>query len=66
MVARFRPADRLTMGAKIRKLLRNERGATAIEYGLILTFIAMALLGAMTMLGSKVSSNFNNIAAGFG
>ena len=35
----------------LRKLLRTERGATAIEYGLIAALIAVSCIGALKMLG---------------
>ena len=43
----------------IRKLFRNEDGATAIEYGLIAALIAVAAIGAMSALGDSISSTFN-------
>ncbi|ATI79009.1 Flp family type IVb pilin [Sphingobium scionense] len=46
----------------IRKMLKNEKGATAIEYGLIAALIAVAAIGAMTSLGSKLGSTFNNVS----
>ena len=46
----------------LRKLFRNEKGATAIEYGLIAALIAVAAITAMTTLGEKVSTTFNNVA----
>ncbi len=45
----------------IRKMLKNEKGATAIEYGLIAALIAVAAIGAMSSLGTKLSSTFNNV-----
>ena len=42
----------------IRKMLKNEEGATAIEYGLIAALIAVAAIGAMTSLGSSLKSTF--------
>ena len=48
---------------KIIKLLRNDRGATAIEYGLIAALIAVAAIGAMQGIGTKLSSTFNNVGA---
>ena len=45
-----------------RKLRKSEKGATAIEYGLIAALIAVAAVGAMTALGNAVSSTFNNAA----
>ena len=48
----------------IRKMLKNEKGATAIEYGLIAALIAVAAIGAMTSLGTKLSGTFNNVSGG--
>jgi len=45
------------------KLVRNSDGATAIEYGLIAALIAVAAIGAMQGIGSKLSSTFNNTSA---
>jgi pilus assembly protein Flp/PilA len=42
------------------KLLRNEAGATAIEYGLIAALIAVAAIAAMQGLGGALSTTFNN------
>ncbi|MDH7795236.1 MULTISPECIES: Flp family type IVb pilin [unclassified Beijerinckia] len=44
------------------KFIRNESGATAIEYGLIAGLIAVAIITAVTFTGSKVASQFNAIA----
>jgi len=43
----------------VKKLFRNEAGATAIEYGLIAALIAVAAVTAMTNLGSAVSTSFD-------
>jgi pilus assembly protein Flp/PilA len=45
-----------------RKLLKNDKGATAIEYGLIAALIAVAAVAAMGTLGNTVSNTFNNAA----
>jgi pilus assembly protein Flp/PilA len=45
---------------KIVKLIRNTKGATAIEYGLIAALIAVAAITAMTSIGTKLSGTFNN------
>lgn len=47
----------------MRKFLRNVRGATAIEYGLIAALIAVAAIAAMQGLGSQLAATFNNIAS---
>jgi pilus assembly protein Flp/PilA len=51
------------MSVLFRKLVRDESGATAIEYGLIVTLISTAAIGAFTVVGSSVSTGMNNVAA---
>ncbi len=46
----------------VRKMLKDNKGATAIEYGLIAALIAVAAITAMTSLGSKLGSTFNNVS----
>jgi pilus assembly protein Flp/PilA len=41
--------------------LRDERAATAIEYGLIVTGIALVIIPALTGLGSKLKTTFTTI-----
>jgi pilus assembly protein Flp/PilA len=43
------------------KLIRNEEGATAIEYGLIAALIAVAAIAAMTSLGSNLNTTFGEV-----
>jgi pilus assembly protein Flp/PilA len=45
----------------IKKLFKNEEGATAIEYGLIAALIAVAAITAMTSLGSNLGNTFNKV-----
>ncbi len=45
------------------KLVRDSKGATAIEYGLIAALIAVAAIAAMQGIGSKLSTTFNNASA---
>jgi|LNFM01.1.fsa_nt_gb pilus assembly protein Flp/PilA len=44
-----------------KNLLRDEQGATAIEYGLIAALIAVAAITAMTALGGELSETFNTV-----
>lgn len=44
-------------------LLRNTRGATAIEYGLIAALIAVAAISAMQGLGNKLKTTFTNVTS---
>jgi pilus assembly protein Flp/PilA len=46
----------------IRKFVKSSKGATAIEYGLIAALIAVAAVSAMTTLGGKISTTFNNVS----
>lgn len=46
---------------RIRKLLRNSKAATAIEYGLIASLIAIGVVTAAKNLGTKVSSTFTAV-----
>jgi pilus assembly protein Flp/PilA len=47
----------------IRRLLRNRKGATAIEYGLIAALIAVAAITAMSALGTQLNTTFNNVTS---
>ncbi len=47
---------------KMRELIKNSKGATAIEYGLIAALIAVAAITAMSGLGNKLSTTFNNVS----
>lgn len=46
---------------KIRTFLKNSKGATAIEYGLIAALIAVAAIAAMGALGNQLSKTFGNV-----
>ena len=48
--------------SKFIKLIRNTKGATAIEYGLIAALIAVAAIAAMQNIGSKLGETFNNVS----
>ena len=49
------------MLVQIKKFLRDEEGATAVEYGLIAALIAVVILGAVTGVGEKLEIVFNDI-----
>jgi len=44
------------------RLRHDETGATAIEYGLIASLIAVVIIGAVTTVGTSLSTTFTNIA----
>lgn len=45
-----------------RKMLKDSKGATAIEYGLIAALIAVAAITAMGTVGNKLTNTFNNVS----
>jgi pilus assembly protein Flp/PilA len=44
------------------RFVRDESGATAIEYGLIAALIAVVVIGAVTAVGTGLSGTFNTVA----
>ena len=48
------------------KFLRDQSGATAIEYGLIAACIALAIIAAVGMTGDKLVALFTSLLAAFG
>ncbi len=46
----------------IKKFVRDTKGATAIEYGLIAALIAVAAITARGALGNQLSTTFNNVS----
>ena len=45
----------------LRKLRRDERGATAIEYGLICALIIIAMMGGLSALGGGVNGSWGKL-----
>jgi pilus assembly protein Flp/PilA len=46
-----------------KSFLRNESGATAIEYGLIAAGISVAIITVVNGLGSKLNNTFNDVTS---
>ena len=44
------------------RFLRDTRGATAIEYGLIAALIAVIIIGAVSNVGTKLSTTFTTVS----
>ena len=51
---------------KIRNFIRNNKAATAIEYGLIAALIAVACIAALQGLGGKLNGTFNTVSGSLG
>jgi pilus assembly protein Flp/PilA len=54
------------MFSSITRFIRDEEGATAIEYGLIAGLIAAVLVGVLTSLGTTISGKFGEILTALG
>ena len=52
-----------TAGRALRPFLADERGATAIEYALICSLIACAIVAALTLVGTSVQNTFNEVSS---
>ena len=50
------------MTSALAAVREEERGATAVEYGLIVALIAAIIIGIVTTLGRKVSDNFQKVS----
>jgi pilus assembly protein Flp/PilA len=51
------------MHSLAKRFIQAESGATAIEYGLIVALIAVFIIGAVTAVGSNLSTQFNSVAS---
>ena len=47
----------------MKRFAADQSGATAIEYGLLASLIAVAIIGAATTLGTNMKATFNAVAA---
>lgn len=59
----FNAITKKFVDARIR-LTREETGATAVEYGLIVGLIAVVIIGAVFALGGNLQTMFNNVNTG--
>ncbi|MFZ5453545.1 MAG: Flp family type IVb pilin [Thermodesulfobacteriota bacterium] len=51
---------------KVKNFIREEEGASAVEYGLLVALIAVVIIGAVTTLGTNLSSRFTTVATAIG
>ncbi|GAA0565375.1 hypothetical protein GCM10010172_56130 [Paractinoplanes ferrugineus] len=58
--------ERLTiLTAYVRAALQNDEGATAVEYGLLVTFIAIVIIVGVSAFGTHLSDVFTNLTGKF-
>ncbi len=51
------------MTTLLKRFVKDESGATAIEYGLIAAGISVAIIAAVQSLGGRIGTTFNNVAS---
>jgi pilus assembly protein Flp/PilA len=51
---------------RLKKFFRDEEGATAVEYGLMVALIAIVIIAAVTLLGQNLSTKFDSVATEVG
>ena len=54
------------LAAAARNFVRNEEGATAVEYALMVALIAVVIIAAVTTLGSNASTKFSTAGSAIG
>ena len=50
------------MACMLSSLLRDESGATAIEYGLIAALISVVIIGVLSLIGTNLNTKFTQIS----
>jgi pilus assembly protein Flp/PilA len=54
---------RTAIALKLHALKIDRRAVTAIEYALIAALIAVVIIGAVSLVGTKIGNTFNNVAS---
>lgn len=52
-----------TLGFNLKNRLNNEKGATAVEYGIMVALIAVVIIVAVTAVGTNLSSMFTSVSS---
>jgi pilus assembly protein Flp/PilA len=55
----------VNMMKKIKTMISNKKGQGMVEYGLIISLIAVAVIGALVVLGPKISALFTTVSGKF-
>ena len=63
--SRLRSPGDANMISNLKRLWREDEGATAVEYGLIVAAIAMTVVLIFMLIGNKANNTLNNVAAKF-
>ena len=62
ILLKFLKERRPTLMNRLFTFFKNDRGASAVEYGLLVALIAAVIVGAVTLLGGNLQATFNYIA----
>ncbi len=63
MLSTVNGVRRLIVSQFLKSFVKDESGATAIEYGLIAAGISIVIVGAVQLIGPRLDTTFDNIAA---
>ena len=62
----MKPAGRAAARSLVKQWLADERGATAVEYGLILSLIFLVIVSSVTAFGNNTTTLINHVASVIG
>jgi len=54
------------MKERLKQFIREEEGASAVEYGLLVAGIAVVVMSAIYLIGSNLNTQFQDVAAKLG
>ena len=54
--------NRIRIGQTVRRFANDDSGATAVEYGLLVALIALAIVVAVNQLGARIAAIFNSLS----
>jgi pilus assembly protein Flp/PilA len=57
--------EEIQLNAKAAKVLKNDKGASAVEYAILVAVIAAVIVGAVTLVGGNLKAIFDNVASIF-
>ena len=53
----------MSLKTLLTRLWRNQSGATALEYGLMLSLIVLTMFGALAAMGNEIEQTWNNVSS---
>ena len=65
-INKIKQKERKKKMEKLIKFFKDEEGATAVEYGLMVALIAVVIIAAVTLIGTNLDAIFDQVAAALG